>query len=245
MLGGRVQLWQPREGYRAGTDPVLLAATIAAGAGQSVLELGCGGGAALCCLGARVPGLRLAGVEIQPAYADLARRNLVDNGLEGIVWDGDISDPPRALKAESFDFVMANPPYFETGKGLAAQEPGRGTGRAGALPLGDWVSIAAKRLKPRGYATFIQRVERLPELLAAMDGPLGSLELLPLLPREGRGPRLILLRGRKDGRAPFRFHAPMAIHPALIRDNAPDNYTERFRNVMQQGRALPFEADPG
>ena len=62
MLGGKVQIWQPREGYRAGTDPVLLAASVEARAGQSVLELGCGGGAALCCLGARVPGVRLAGL---------------------------------------------------------------------------------------------------------------------------------------------------------------------------------------
>jgi hypothetical protein len=26
LLGGRVRLWQPRRGYRAATDPVLLAA---------------------------------------------------------------------------------------------------------------------------------------------------------------------------------------------------------------------------
>ena len=30
FLGGRVQLWQPREGYRAGGDPVLLAAAMPA-----------------------------------------------------------------------------------------------------------------------------------------------------------------------------------------------------------------------
>ena len=34
FLGGRVQLWQPREGYRAGVDPVLLAAAMAARAGE-------------------------------------------------------------------------------------------------------------------------------------------------------------------------------------------------------------------
>ena len=47
FLGGRLQILQPRKGYRAGTDPVLLAAAVPAQAGQSVLELGCGAGVAL------------------------------------------------------------------------------------------------------------------------------------------------------------------------------------------------------
>ena len=49
FLGGKLHLWQPRRGrgYRAGVDPVLLAASIEATAGQSVLELGCGVGAAV------------------------------------------------------------------------------------------------------------------------------------------------------------------------------------------------------
>ena len=93
FLGGRVQLWQPREGYRAGIDPVLLAATVPAQPGQRVLELGCGAGPALCCLGVRVPGLALTGIEVQPAYAALARRNLSENGLSGTVIEADIAAP--------------------------------------------------------------------------------------------------------------------------------------------------------
>ncbi|PCH69375.1 MAG: methyltransferase, partial [Rhodobacteraceae bacterium] len=53
FLGGRVQLLQPQSGYRAGVDPVLLAAAVPGRAGQSVLELGCGAGAASLCLAAR------------------------------------------------------------------------------------------------------------------------------------------------------------------------------------------------
>ena len=41
FLDGRLRLWQPRTGYRAATDPVLLAAFVPARAGQRVLELGC------------------------------------------------------------------------------------------------------------------------------------------------------------------------------------------------------------
>ena len=45
----------------------------------------CGAGAAALCLGTRVAGLHLTGLELQPAYADLARRNASRNGLKHAV----------------------------------------------------------------------------------------------------------------------------------------------------------------
>ena len=65
FLGGRVVLRQPRDGYRAATDPVFLAAACPAKSGDHVLELGCGVGAAALCLAARVAGLQILGVERQ------------------------------------------------------------------------------------------------------------------------------------------------------------------------------------
>ncbi len=96
VLGGRLMILQPRRGYRAATDPVLLAAAVPAKAGQSVLELGCGAGVASLCLGRRVPGLSLAGLELQPAYAALARANAMRNTLPLEVHDGDLADLPEA-----------------------------------------------------------------------------------------------------------------------------------------------------
>jgi tRNA1(Val) A37 N6-methylase TrmN6 len=242
LLGGRVMLHQPRDGYRAGTDPVLLAASVPARAGQSVLELGGGAAPARCCVGARVPGLRLFGIELQPGYADLARRNLAYNGQEAQIWQGDLSAPPADLKARSFDHVIANPPYFEADKRVAALDGGREIALAGETPLSLWVTLAAKRLRPKGYATFIQRAERLPELLAAMQGCLGSIELLPLVARAGRPPRLVLVRARKEGRGAFVFHAPAVIHAGQRHSEPANYYTDRFESVMRYGAALPFSA---
>ena len=212
FLGGRVRIWQPRHGYRAGVDPVWLAASVPAQAGQSVLELGCGVGVASLCLGARVPGLRVAGVELQPDYANLARRNAVQNAADFQVETGDVRALSLALRQRQFDHVIANPPYFRRAAGTVATDPGRDTALGGDTPLADWVQVAAKRCAPRGYVTFIQRIERLPELMSAMSEVLSSLEMLPFVPRPGRAPQLFLLRGRRGGRAEFRMHPCVLVH---------------------------------
>ncbi len=229
-------MWQPREGYRAGVDPVLLAASIPAVSGQSVLELGCGAGAAVLCLGARVPGLSLTGVERQAAYADLARRNGAGS-LEVI--EADIDALPLSLRQRQFDHVLANPPYWRRTASVAAQHPSREAALGERTPLARWVQVAAKRLVPRGMLHLIHRAERLPDLLAALPQDMGSIEVLPIAAREGRAAERIILRARKSGRAEFRLHAPLILHRGTVHQDG-DQYTEPVRNCLRNGAALEF-----
>ena len=242
FLGGRLTLLQPRVGYRAGIDPVLLAASVPARPGETVLELGCGAAPALCCLGTRVDGPELTGLELQPGYADLARRNLRECGLRGAVHVGDVSDPPAALRARRFDRVLFNPPYFEPGSRSPAPDSGREIALAGPAPLRDWIDTAARRLVPGGTCHAVLRSERLPALLTAAAGRLGSVEVLPLLPRAGRSPRLVLFRGVKGGRAPFRLHAGLILHVGARHDADGDDYSAEVSGILRDGAALNFPA---
>src|SRR5690242_10913614 len=54
FLGGRVKLWQPKDGFRAGLDSVMLAAAVQVKPGARVCDLGVGVGTASVCLAARV-----------------------------------------------------------------------------------------------------------------------------------------------------------------------------------------------
>lgn len=240
FLGGRVTLHQPRAGYRAGIDPVLLAASLPAAPGEQVLDLGCGAGAASLCLAARVPGVRVTGLECQPDYADLARRNAAANGVEMTIITGDLGAMPDALRQRQFAHVMANPPYFDRRRGTAARDDGRETALGERTPLADWVREAAKRAAPGGHVTFIQRAERLPDLLSLAQDRLGSLEVLPLIPRRGRAARLILLRGRKGGRARFRLHDGWVLHEGDAHSGDRENYTAATACVLRRGGALTF-----
>jgi tRNA1(Val) A37 N6-methylase TrmN6 len=242
FLGGRMHLYQPKNGYRAGIDPVLLAASINATAGQSVLELGCGAGAAGLCLAARIPGLTLSGVERQADYAELARRNAQVNGVDLSVIEADLTELPSAVRQLQFDHVIANPPYYRRGRGTIARDHGREAALGEDTPLAAWVDVATRRLAPKGYAHFIQQAERLPDLLAACDRRLGSIEVLPLIPRAGREAQLVILRARAGGRAAFRLHAPLVLHAGEHHGRDAEDYTPLVGSVLRNGAAIELGA---
>ena len=143
FLDGRLRLWQPQIGYRAATDPVLLAAFVPARpGGRSSTWVAAPERGALPRRPA--PGLELHGLEVQPAYAELARRDAVDNRLALTVHDGDLRRPPAELRRLSFDQVIANPPFHPA---TATGSPDSGRDRAhDDAPLADWIAAGLRRL---------------------------------------------------------------------------------------------------
>lgn len=233
FLCGKLHLWQPIQGYRAATDPVLLAAACPAVTGQKVLDLGCGAGAAALCLGVRVPGLVLAGLEVQAAYAALARRNAAENGIAMQVELGDLAQMPAGLRV-GFEHVIANPPYYPAG-GTPSPVAARARALQVDTPLGDWVMAASRRLNPGGWMTLICGADGLPAVLGAMGTKMGSASVLPLQPREGRAALRVIVRARKGGRGAFRLLAPFVLHRGAAHDGDRESYTDAANAVLRDG----------
>ncbi|MEL7213641.1 MAG: methyltransferase [Pseudomonadota bacterium] len=233
FLGGRVQALQPEKGFRSGMDAVLMAAAVPAQEGQAVLELGCGAGVASLCLKARVA-VEVTGLERQAEYVALAQQN----GLHTM--HGDLAHMPDLLRQQSFDHVMANPPYYRASDRSAARDAGREAALSEETPLFAWVDAAIRRLKPKGYLTMIQNADRLPDLLSSMDARLGAIRVLPLAPRAGRDAHLVLVQARKGGRTPFVLRPPLILHEGDKHTQDGESYRPDVRGILRDGAALPI-----
>jgi len=231
FLGGRVNLWQPRRGFRSGLDAVLLASAVPALAGEQLLELGLGAGAASLCLAARVPGVLLTGVERQPEYAELARRNAGAGGIALDVVLGDVADLPGEVRARVFDHVFANPPYHASQDRSPAADPGREAAFAGA-DLAAWVGAGLRRLRPGGTLTLIVPAARLPVVLGAL--PSGGTRVQPLAPRPERDAERVIVRHRKGSRSAFRLLPHLVLH-------APEGpaFLPWAENVLRNAAPMP------
>ncbi len=236
FLGGRLRLRQPQVGYRAATDPVFLAACVPAQPGEAVLDLGCGAGASLFCLGTRVAELALHGLEIQADYAALARENAVLNGLQAKIFEGDVTHPDPALRAQSFDHVLTNPPFYEADAATAPQDPGRDVAhRISAADLEQFIDQGLRRLCPGGTFSIIHRSARLGAILTALEPRLGDIWVRPLAARAGRDAKRVLVQGRKGARGPLVLRPPFVIHAG---DAHGAGFSPAAEAVLRDGAAL-------
>jgi len=254
LLGGKVVLRQHAAGYRVAMDPVLLAASVPALAGETVLDVGTGVGAAMLCLAMRLPDIRVTGVEVQRELAHLAAQNIVENGLDerAEVMVSDLQRPPPRLVPRSFDHVMANPPYFEAGRVRASGKHEKATAKIeGTARLEAWTAYCLSMARPGGTITMIHRTDRLAELLALLTGKAGDLVIYPLWPHQPfdeNGSRLnseeispgqppiaakrVIVRAVASGKGPLRLAAGLVLH------NTNGNHTKPADFVLRHGGAL-------
>ena len=201
MLGERVSILQSTKGYRTGIDPIFLAAAVPAFAGQTILEIGSGTGAASLCLRARVPDIEITGIELEKTFVELASESVRLNSYSKAIkfLQGDILCPPNDLVCSVFDHVMANPPYFRKVEGI----PSRNTQKAkanfeGAAALLDWVEFALRMVCDGGSITFIHRYDRIDELVSLLKTGVGNIRVVPLWPKvRGKGAKRAIVQGRK------------------------------------------------
>ena len=235
ILGGRVRLTQPQEGYRVAIDPVFLAASVPAAPGDMVLDVGAGVGAAALCLAWREPGCQVRGIEMQRDLARLAARNIELNGFVGRVevMIGDLLRPPPRLAPSSFHHVMANPPFLPLDAGPLSPHMGRAVANhEGEATLADWVRFCLTMARPKGTVTFIHRADRMEALLGELKSRTGEIVVFPLWPGGSRPASRILVRARKEVGAPTRLAAGLVLHE-------PDGrYTPAAEAILRDGVGL-------
>lgn len=213
FLGGRVQAWQPAQGFRAGLDAVMLAASVPARPKEHVCDLGSGAGVASLCLAARVPNLGITAVEIDEDLVALAQANAERNGATLGVVAADILKRPRTLARQSFHHVFTNPPYHDIGRGTRAPEAvkARATS-AHTHDLVTWLRFARALVRPKGTLTAILPPEQLPLALQALAPEGQGSEIIPLWPKSGTAAKRIIIRIRMNAKAPLQLHAGLILH---------------------------------
>lgn len=238
FLNGAITVLQPRTGYRAATDPVLLAACIPAKAGQSVLEMGCGVGVAILCLEKRVPGLFITGLELQEYYADLAQQNILRNSSDARVVQGDLMRMPAEIINQSYDHVLFNPPFYGAKNVSAPKDTGKSVAYVTELGIKDWIEAGLKRLKPKGRISFIHRTEVLPEALSCLNRVAGDIKIKPLASRADHAAKRVLITARKGTKGPTILLAPLVIHKS--EDHLADvgEYSAMAQAILRAGSAL-------
>lgn len=236
---GDLILRQPRSGYRFNVDSVILAhfcRQVVQRPPGEVADLGAGCGVVGLLLARCWASCQVRLVEIQRELADLARANVLDNGLDGrvVVCQADLRQPENWRGVHGPELVVSNPPFFRQGTGKISQHLQVAVAKHEVrCSLQELVAACAEVLSPGGAVAMIHAAERREELLKQM----GQRELVPhqirlVRPLPERKVARVLVLACKGGEGP-------AVNlPELLVEQRPGEYSEEMERILE-GDARP------
>lgn len=233
FLKGRLTIQQPKNGFRSGSDAVLLAAAAASFGFEQALDAGCGAGAALLSLQEVTTGHGvLTGMDIDPALVDLAQQNVEMNQcIERVnVRLGNVLSPPPDL-LDRFDLVLSNPPYFDNDRAIRDPAPQRLTAHLLGAPLSAWIDGLLAMTARKGRIVLVHRSERLGDILCALEGKAGDIAICPVRARAGQMAKRVLVSAKKGSKSPLRLLAGIELHDA----RNPRGFSDAYEAICDGG----------
>lgn len=199
-----------------GMDAVLLSGFVRLRDGERVLDLGTGTGIIPILLAGKTKARELIGLEIQEESADMARRSVDYNKLDGRVSivQGDIREAGRIFDLASFDVITCNPPYMTGSHGLTNPNLPKAIARHEILcTLEDVIVSAEKLLKPGGSFFLVHRPFRLSEILVKLTAhhlePKRMRLVHPYLDKE---PNMVLIEASRGGKPRITVEKPLIVY---------------------------------
>lgn len=194
MKSGR-KIIQNTQEFCFSLDAVLLAHFPRLYPRQKVLELGTGTGVIPLLIADEAA--HVEAIELSPVMAELASRNVYMNELEQkiSVREGDYRAIRDLYPAESFDVVLANPPYRPVAHGQVNKMSGVARARHEfTATLEDVVKAARYALRFGGHFAMVHLPERLGEILVALhEHQMEAKRLCMVQPKADKAPNMMLI----------------------------------------------------
>ena len=243
FLGGMVNAFQPKKGFRAGSDTVFLSAAVPAKSGERLFEAGIGPGIASLCLLARVKKVQVDGLELSPEMVSLAKMNASRNGFSDRfkIIEGDARLPgphfeERGLKQDSYDHVFANPPYYSKNASRSSPHPLKASAHFHSHEcLEGWIRGLVALAKPKATITLVHRAEMLDEILQCLKGRAGNCLVRSVHSFKNQPARRVIVQAIKASKAPLKMLPPFIVH------KIGGDYTKRAVGILRDGDSLDLE----
>ena len=193
---GEFTMRQQEGVFPLGSDSQALGNFVQIRKGETVCDLGCGGGVLGLYLFARERDIRLTALDISADAVELAKENFAANGLSADVRHADLRVARELFPAGSFDLAVSNPPYFSVGSGYS----GGSTRMEETCTLTDLCAAAKWLVRNGGRFAIVHRPERLADLFAALREHMFEPKRLQFIQAAGKPPSAVLIEAYKEGK---------------------------------------------
>jgi len=153
LFRNKVKVIQASKGYRVSEDAIFLTWFVRPQEGDLILDAGAGCGVIAFGLVMKNPSVKVVGLEIQEGLIGRAQRGVILNNLVSKVFmlRGDLRKADLFFRPHTFNMVVSNPPYYQSGSGRVSSLSEKALSRHQIImPLTDLFLVSSRLLKPTG-----------------------------------------------------------------------------------------------
>ena len=242
---GAFHLVQPKDrGHRAGLDAMLLASALPSSFGGTVVDLGAGSGAAGLavlsrCRAAKAVLVEKAAIMTSCAEQTLALSENAEVASRTTLLSADVSLRGAArheagLPDAMADAVILNPPFNDPGDRRTSDALRHDAHVMTADLFEKWLRTAAAISRADAWCAMICRPRHMRLVLDAMENRFGGLELRFIHPRASENAIRLIVRGRRNSRA------PTAVAPSLTLHGSEGSHFTNEADALINGEATLF-----
>lgn len=206
-------LIQRKEGFRFGTDAVLLSDFFQGKKNGKILEIGTGNGIVSILLAAKEKISKIKAVEIQKEVAELALRNINRNNLQGVI-DLVNEDIKNIKEGNTYDYIISNPPYMVLdGKEINEKDIKSIARHEIKLNLKDFILNSKRLLKPRGELFLVHKSYRFLEIANELEKNGFSIKRVRFVHySKDKDASLVLVEASKGRKNIFKIETPIFLN---------------------------------
>lgn len=218
MLKKNLKIIQNSKCFSFSLDSLLISNFISLTRGvKNITDLGTGNAAIPLFLSQRTKA-KITGVEIQKISANLAKRNVVLNGLENqiTIIEDDMKNWSNYFEIGSQDVVITNPPFFKyhgNETQINKEEKLTLARHEIAIDLDSLIEVASKLLKHMGYFAMVHRPDRFIEIIDTMRKYNITPKKIQFCHSKIDKPaKILLVEGIKNGKDALNILPPFITH---------------------------------
>jgi tRNA1(Val) A37 N6-methylase TrmN6 len=206
-----LKLISPSNSHLPNQASVMLASLAKIKNNSKVIELGSGIGHVLFVLAKKYFNCEFLGVEIQEDLINYSIENKKNNEIINVdFFNNDVKNIRKHFKAETFDYVISNPPHYFSGKKSTSEDRLIARNNDNLDLIDDFFSSTNFLLKNKGIFYYVVHPNHFNDIIILMrKNNLEPNEIFVGYGNPSKNAQLIFISGRKNGGKNFVVHPPI------------------------------------
>ena len=233
FIGGKIKIYQPVKGYRAGLDAVLLASTVKTFDKCKLLDVGSGTGVISFCIAYRSNNIFITGIEKNFTYYSLSLKSKKINNLKSII---NFSNTDLAyVNNFQYDIVVSNPPWFLKGSTYESDNNLLNDAKIESLDLNIWIQKIYENLNSKGSYYTIFPYNRVDKIVRLLEHYFTLVNIYPISSFLDSAPNKAIIYAKKTGKNKL-----CKVHNRIIIHKSDNSFKDNVNDVLNKGISFPL-----